>query len=316
MGRAHRARCRGEIGVATLALLAPATARAHPGLPPAPHDLWTSWSFEPVVLLGLVVLAGGYALGVRRLWRRAGRGRGIARWRVRAFAAGVLALVVALVSPLDALGLSLFSGHMVQHLALMLVAAPLLVAGLPERAFLHAIPRPMAHAFGRGWHRLGLRRLGRAVVHPVSVGAMHAAAIWAWHVPRLYDTAIHFERWHAAEHASFLVTAALFWALLDQPGRRARLAALPAMLLVFVTAMQSTVLGALLTLSSHPWYSAHLPFTAAWGLTPLEDQQLAGVLMWVPAGTFYLPALVWVLWRALRGAEAKSPMRAAAAPGT
>ena len=128
-------------------------AHAHPGLPPEPHDLPAAWSWEPTVLLGLALGAWAYRRGVRSLWRRAGRGRGLARRRVVAFAGGMLALFLALVSPLDALGAALFSAHMVQHLLLVLVAAPLLVLGMPQTPLLWALDQPGRRRLGRRWRR-------------------------------------------------------------------------------------------------------------------------------------------------------------------
>src|SRR4051794_15444291 len=133
-------------------LLASARAAlAHPGQPPAPHDLWSAWSLDPLVVVGLVLGAALYARGVRLLWRSAGVGHGVRGWQVAANAAGILSLVVALVSPLDALGQALFAAHMAQHLVLIVVSAPLLVLGAPLLPLLWALPLGWRREIGRGW---------------------------------------------------------------------------------------------------------------------------------------------------------------------
>lgn len=282
----------------------PGAALAHADRPPAPHDLPTAWSAEPLVLLGIGLAAWGYARGVRALWARAGRGRGIRRWQAWAYAGGLFALFVALVSPLDALGEALFSAHMVQHLVLVLVAAPLLVLGAPLLAFLWALPLRGRRSLGRAWRRAPVvRALGHAVSHPASAWLLHAAALWAWHAPPLYDAAVENDTVHALEHASFLLSALPFWWALVHPGRWFRHAPGVAVLFVFTFAMQSGILGALLTLSTELWYAAHRGATAAWGLTPLEDQQIAGAIMWVPGSLAYLVATGILFTEWLRAAE-------------
>ena len=275
-----------------VALCAPAVARAHAGRAPEPHDLWSSWTLEPGVLAALLVGAAAYALGVRALWRRAGHGRGIARWRVASFAAGLLTVVVALVSPLDALSGALFSAHMAQHLLLTMIAPPLLVLGDAGMATLWAVPPRARRAVARAWLRTRWpRALWEALTHPAVAWLLHVAALWTWHVPRLYDLAVRSEAAHALEHASFVLTALLFWwGLVDRRARR-RIGVGPAVLSLFLAAVHGAVFGAAIALASRPWYGAHVRTTAAWGLTPLEDQQLAGLLMWVPAGIVYLVAL-------------------------
>jgi cytochrome c2 len=126
---------------------------------------------------------------------------------------------------------------------------------------------------------------------------LHAAALWAWHVPALYGAAIHSEAIHALEHTCFFVSAGLFWWGITR-GRYGRLGYGAAVLYVFATAMHSGLLGAALTLAPHAWYPAHEATTAAWGLSPLEDQQLAGLIMWVPASVIFVAAGLYyfALW--------------------
>ena len=256
-----------------------------------------TWSFEPAVVSGIALMSWLYVRGVRALWRRAGRGRGVAPWRAGCYAAGMLALAVALISPVDGVSAALFSVHMVQHLLLVMIAAPLLVLGQPHVALLWGLPRSARRSVAHAWRRAPrLRAAWRLASRPAAAWALHTAALWVWHAPRLYEAAVRQEGVHALEHASFLLTALLFWWVLAGHGARRRLGFGAAVLYLFTASMQSVVLGALLALSRQPWYQVHFGTTAPWGLSPLEDQRLAGLIMWVPAGLVYIAALIpWVL---------------------
>lgn len=280
---------------------------AHAGRAPEPHDAWTAWHAEPVVIVGLVVAAWLYLRGVRRIWARAGTGRGVSRWRVRSWLAGLGAVAVALLSPVDAVAQSLFAVHMVQHLLLILVAAPLCVLGEPLVPMLFAFPQRQRAALGGWWRGSGpLAGAWHVLTQPVMAWTLHVAAMIAWHMPRLYDAAARSVPVHVLEHLSFFLTALLFWWVLVDRRRRHRMSAGVAVLYLFTAALSSTLLGAAITLARHPWYTAHWGTTAAWGLTPLEDQQLAGLIMWVPAGLVYLVALAPILVGVLRTGEGGS----------
>jgi putative membrane protein len=288
----------------------PAVAHAHPGSAPEPHDLWHAWSFEPAVLLGLGAALWLYLRGVRALWRRAGRGRGVARWRVASFLGGLACVVLALVSPIDRVAESLFSVHMIQHLLLIMAAPPLLTLGEPVLVCLWALPVGARRSIGRAWRDArALRSIWGVVTIPVVAWLLHAAAVLSWHLPGPYDRALRDPATHVAEHLSFLATALLFWWLLTDRRARRRLGVGGAILYLFTAAMADTLLGATLSLSRRPWYPAHWGTTTAWGLTPLEDQQLAGLLMWVPAGLVYLVALAPLIVRALSGGQRLAPSR-------
>lgn len=247
--------------------------------------LWGWWTWDPLVLLGLALSAWLYARGLRRLWARAGVGQGIRRWEAGAFAAGWLSVFIALVSPLDPLSDVLFSAHMAQHEVLMLVSAPLLVLGRALLAFLWAF---------EGRERIGRRLQSPRVLSawhgltgPLVVWVLHAAALWVWHVPALYEAALRDEAVHAVQHLSFFVTASLFWWALVH-GRFGRIGYGMAVFYVFTTAVHSSILGALLTVARRVWYPLYEARAAQWSLDPLQDQQLAGLLMWVPAGVIFL----------------------------
>jgi putative membrane protein len=188
--------------------------------------------------------------------------------RVFTLVASGIVFAVALSPPLHHASQELFSAHMVQHLLLILIAPALFVLGLPE----FRMPR---------W------------AGPISIVIAHAVALWAWHLPALYDAAIESTFLHLLEHLSFIATALAFWVL--ALGRGGGLDRLQRVGIVFVTALQSSALGALIAFASTPLYRAHLD-TDATGLSPLEDQQLAGAIMWIPPGVVYLCVMLVLLY--------------------
>lgn len=294
-----------RIGVCALALTAvPRAAWAHVGRAPEPHDLWTAWSCTPTVIVGLLLATWLYERGVRALWHAAGVGRGIPRWRVACFAGGIATLAIALLSPIDGVAAALFSVHMIQHMLLVVVAAPLLMLGDPPTAMLWALRVGARRRVGLAWRRW---RLGRAVWHrlrhPLAAWTLHVGALWLWHLPTLYGAALRDERVHVLEHVTFLLTALLFWSVLTDRRPRHRLSVGAGTLYLFAAALQCTMLGALMALAHRAWYVAHYGTTAAWGLTPLEDQQIAGLIMWIPAGMAYLVALIPTVLPALRAPD-------------
>jgi putative membrane protein len=266
-----------------------------------PGQLWRAWNLDPWLLGAIYAVTALYGTGVRRLWRTAGRGRGIRPWRVWAYFGGIAALLLALVSPVDAVGGALFSVHMVQHMLLMVVAAPLLILGRPMLGYLWALPESKRRGLGLWWRRFRPVRWSWSLLsHPVTVLVLHVGALWLWHLPGLYQAALARPGVHHLEHASFFFTAMLFWWALSEAGARGRWPGYGAAILyVFATALQSGALGALLLFAREPWYPAHEAGAAAWGVDLLVDQQLAGALMWIPAGLVYAAAalvlfLTWV----------------------
>jgi putative membrane protein len=284
---------------------------AHPGRPPAPHDLWGAWNLDPVLLLGFLLVAWAYRRG-----RTSGPRRELDGWRARCFAVALVALGVALLSPLDALSGALASAHMVQHLLLVLVAAPLLALSAPSSAILRGSPLAVRRASGRWRRRLGLtHRNLRALRHPAAVWLLHVVTLWFWHAAVPYDAALDNELLHVAEHASFLVTAVLFWQVVIGPRVGDRVPNGVGVLLVFAMAMQSVFLSVLLTFARTPWYSGYAETTTPWGLEPLADQQLAGVIMWIPAGAVYLVAALALLVAWVRATEDQEHRAVPEAPG-
>jgi putative membrane protein len=266
----------------------------HPGAPAAPHDLLGAWSFEYGVVLPLALAGWLYIRGTRALWRSASPGRGVRTREVTAFGLGWLTLVIALVSPVHRLGEALFSAHMVQHELLMALAAPLLVLGRPLVPWVWALPPTWRRRVGRLTSAAPFRKGWDGLTLPGVAWTLHAVAIWSWHLPALFQATLRSETVHALQHASFLGTGLLFWwTVLER--RHGRLGWPGAVIALFTTAVHTGLLGALLTFSNRLWYPLYAPATAAWGLTPLEDQQLAGLIMWIPGGMAYLIAALALL---------------------
>ena len=260
------------------------------------------WVPDPGPLAATVALAGAYVGGVRRLWARAGQGRGVRVGQTWAFAGAVVALLAALASPFDAVADALFSAHMIQHLVLILVAAPLLVLGNVTVALAWAPPLAVRRGVARWWNgAAGTPRVVRGAAHvvatPAAAWVLHAAALVAWHVPALYQAALVHPAAHALEHVSFLATAYLFWWRVAQPAGRRALGDVAAIPYVMSMGVLGAAMGALLTFSRSPWYPLHGAGARAWHTTLLADQQLAGLVMWVPAGLVYLAAALAVAAR-------------------
>ena len=272
---------------------------AHAGRPLEPHDLWTAWNADPLLVGGLVAAAWAYRRGAARR-RRTANGQA---WRDRCFTGALVAVGAALLSPLDALSGALASAHMAQHLLLVLVAAPLLALSAPTTTLLRGSPATVRNASVR-WRRLPSVRAGaRLMRHPAPAFLLPVGALWFWHAAVPYDAAVGNHLVHVVEHATFLVTGVLFWRVIVGAREAERVPPGLGILLVFAMGMQSVFLSALLTFARGPWYSAYAGTTAAWGLDPLADQQLAGVIMWIPAGVVYVGAGLSLLVTWLRATE-------------
>jgi putative membrane protein len=300
------------IPIVALVALAPSVF-AHEAGPADFDELRYWWAFDPGVVVPLALSAVLYAIGVTRL-RRVNT-HAIGAIEISCFVAGWLTLVIALVSPLHPLGSVLFSAHMTQHELLMLVAAPLLVLGRPLIPFLWAFPKTTARRLNRltkirWWHRIW-----RTISAPLVAWSIHAVVLWGWHVPALFDATLESEWVHALQHASFFGSALLFWwAILHGRSRAVGYGA--AVLYMFTTALHSSLLGALLTFAPQVWYPVYNGTTQSWGLTPLEDQQLGGLIMWIPAGLVYIVTGLALFAGWLRESERRAVTSAVSAATT
>ena len=230
------------------------------------------WTPDPLAIGTCLSTSALYAYGVSRLWKSGGIGHGIRRWEAASFVLGQLTLLVALVSPVDRLSDLLFSAHMTQHELIMVVAPPLFVLARPGVAF--------------AWAHAGLGRVSSRIVawtSPLLAVIAHAIVVWLWHIPTWFEAALRSEAVHAVQHFTFFATAMLFWWAVVR-GRYGRLGYGLAVAFVFATAMHTSLLGALLTVAERVWYPLNADRASSVGVDPIEDQQLAGIVMWIPAG--------------------------------
>ncbi len=262
-------------------------------------EWWSLWNLRPEVLAALVLLLSLYMLGTQQLWRNAGRGHGISVRQTWSFAAGISALVLALVSPIDVIAEDLNSVHMIQHMLLIMVAAPLLVFGSTVTAALWALPLNMRRRFGEATLRLRRWRIqGYLLWQPLLMWALFALVLWMLHLPKLYSAALQNRMLHDLQHVAFLVAACLFWRVLLDPINRLRLNAGLAVIYLFTTTLHASALGVFMAFSPRLWYDDYAGTTVMWGVDPIFDQQLAGYIMWMPACLLYAiaAAIVFGIW--------------------
>ena len=274
----------------------PGVALAHgAGAPEASFPgVLLAWSLDPLPLLGIASTAAAWAWAVRRVNRAhpANRVPAVRSWL---FGGGLAAIGVALVSPIEAYEGSLFSVHMVQHMLLELVAAPLLLAGAPITLGLRAATPSVRRAM--------LAVLQSRAVHvlsfPVIAWILFAAVNWGWHFSVLYDDALENQALHYFQHATFLGAALLFWwpAIGADPSPW-RLPHPVRLLYLFLAMPQNSFLGVALMSASTVLYPHYLTNARGWGLSPLDDQALGGVIMWVVGDLAFLAGMmvVVVLW--------------------
>lgn len=255
----------------------------------SPSGLSAAWQWDATVWIGLAILVAWYGWGVYRVWSRAGIDHGVSIRQALAFSGAIGLLVIALVSPLDALADSLFAAHMVQHMLLIFGAAPLFVFSDPGVALTWGLPRTLAQRLARWWNRqpLGLFGLWRGVRRPMVSWALFAGIWTIWHFPALYELALDSRTAHSVEHLTFLGAALLLWWSVARPAQQKRVAYALSSAAMFAALVQGSALGALLTFSIQPLYNSYLQTTAIWGLTPLQDQQFGGLIMWVPSGFIF-----------------------------
>jgi len=274
----------------------PLTVVAYCGLPPSPAEIWTRWRLDPVVLAFLLGWLALHIAGARALSRTPRR---LTRRELALFGSGWLIATLALVSPLCPLSVSLFSARATQHVILTLLAAPLVVAGRPLDAAFAACFDP---------NRNGPQR---ASTYPMRAAAAFTVLLWLWHSPAAYATTFSSTALYWTMHVTLFGSACWLWSTL----LRRESALVGGLLASIASSVQMGLLGALITLSPRPFYAPHFLTTDAWGLTPLQDQQLGGVVMWVPGCTVFLIVATIALGRCLsrgRPAAVRVPSQRAA----
>ncbi|MER8830002.1 cytochrome c oxidase assembly protein [Mesorhizobium sp. M0938] len=247
------------------------------------------WTFDPWIVVPIALAGALYAAGSFRLAQRSNSRQSLIR-SAAAYWLGWIVLAAALVSPLHYLGEHLFTFHMIEHELVMAVSAPLFVLARPIGVLLWGLPRSIRHlvrsamktaVVGKTWNALGTGP-GATILHGV--------AIWVWHAPVLLDATVSDITLHRLQHLSFFITAILFWWVMVWRSDRGF-----ASWHLFLTMLHTSILGALIALAPRAIYVAQTRAADDWGLTPLEDQQLAGIVMWVPGGIIYAGAALTML---------------------
>lgn len=270
--------------LAPAAVLAAGPALAHGG-----HDHgrgMPGWSFGPLVVVPLGLLLLIFLIGQVRLARRSN----VERPRAWLFVAGWAVLALALVSPLHEGGEASFTLHMIEHELIMLVATLLLAASDAGGVLTWGLPAPLRKGLGGSWKQ-PLTKLWRKLTDPIIATAIQGVVMWTWHAPFLFDRALRSDGWHIAQHLSFVLGSLIFWVAMLRPRRGGRLLSAACL---FLTSLIEGALGALMSLSTSPWYSDYAAMKLSGiGLDPVTDQQLAGLVMWVPGGLVHgIAALV------------------------
>lgn len=251
----------------------------------ADHDATHWWTFDPLVWAPALVIGVLYGKGVMLLQSKRHAIRAARPWAIASFCTGMIALFFAMIWPLDALGEISFAAHMAQHMLLMSAAAPLFVFADPAIPLLVGAPGFLRRRL-TALHAL-LRGALRLLLQPRIAFSLHAIVIWVWHAPLPFELALRWPWLHVLEHFSFFGSALLFWIALARLGRRGGEGYGAAALWSLATLMHTGLLGALITFAPRLIY---LSYADSRLLPALQDQQLAGLLMWVPAGLCYLIA--------------------------
>jgi putative membrane protein len=219
---------------------------------------------------------------------------------------------VSLASPVDAIALELFSVHMLQHMLLLVVAAPLLLLGAPVRPLLRGLPLGIRRSVVRAVARnTAFRMLVHWARRPLIAAALYVVGLYAWHVPALYDAALDQPAVHIFEHLWFLGTALIFWSVVIDPVPFRATLPYPARIpfLLIVGAAQNTILGGLLAFSDRLLYAHYATTGAAYGIAPLSDQRLGGAVMWVPGDLIFLAAASLAFYHWLQSEEQAQRLR-------
>src|SRR5688572_1860060 len=261
--------------------------------PAIPLAVLASWRFDVLPTTVLILTGAIYFRGWRRLWHL--HETELPRWRLLCFTAGLTSLWLAEASPIDALSGLLLTAHMVQHLMLTAVAPTLILLGAPVLPLLRGLPsRLVRDGFGPFLTWPALRRGAHGLTHPGVGLSLGAITMWGWHLPGPYQVALQTPFWHGLEHLTFFMGALLFWWSVVRPWPYVphwSAWSIPPTLLL--ADLQNTVVAATLTFSGQVLYPIYDQVPRLGGLSALDDQVIAGVVMWVPGSlVFLVPAIV------------------------
>jgi putative membrane protein len=262
------------------------------------HDQGLGWNLDPVLVVPLLLALLVFAIGWSRLAKRASRPQA----RPGLFLGGWTVLTLSLVSPLHEAGERSFTMHMIEHELIMLVATMLLAASNAGGLMAWGLPRPLRMALGGGW-KSPLQALWRRLTEPITATLCQAVVMWAWHAPILFDRALDSSGWHIFQHACFFLSSLIFWWAMLHPRARSGGYGVSAACLI-VTSLIGGALGALMSFSSSPWYAdyAAMGMTGI-GLGPVDDQRLAGLIMWIPGGLVHAIAALVMFYKWLKDSE-------------
>jgi putative membrane protein len=278
----------------------PTAAFAHGG---HEHAKPPGWELDPIVIVPLLLAVVIFLAGQRQLRQRSN----ITRNRSWLFLGGWLVLTLSLVSPLHTGGERSFTLHMIEHELIMLVATLMLAASHAGGILAWGLPGPVRRALGGRW-KAPLASLWKLLTEPVTATIVQAIVLWTWHAPALFDRALQSDVWHAAQHISFVAASLLFWVAMLEPRRGGYLLSAACL---FLTSLVEGALGALMSLARSPWYSAYADMgLSGIGLDPTTDQQLAGLIMWIPGGVVHGAAALALLYRWLSTSEGNHALRA------
>ncbi len=281
-------------------------------------NYWTEWSFDPGIVAGIVLAGILYWLGRRRL-HDVRRGLPLNRRRIAAFYAGLGVVLIALESPIDSLGEVLFSFHMIQHLLLMMVAAPLILLGDPGVTIVRGIPLSIRRAvLGRGAKQGWLHTLGAwfgKLNQPVPAAIVFLVDLYVWHWDYLWNLTLRNDAVHAVEHLCFLFIALLLWTqVIDQRVLHPRLTYFQRAIYSILVGAAGNLLAMYFVFSSVPLYSYAHEVGRPFGMTALGDQQIAGAIMWVPVLFLFSGAFAIFMYRGLADDASQNDPLPAAAP--
>jgi cytochrome c oxidase assembly factor CtaG len=261
------------------------------------HEHGFGWTLDPVLVVPLLLALMISGVGWLRLSRRASEPP-----RPALFLSGWTVLTLSLVSPLHEAGERSFTMHMIEHELIMLVATLLLAASTAGGVLAWGLPRPLRTALGGSW-KSPLQYLWKRLTEPVTATAVQGAVMWVWHAPILFDRALDSFGWHVFQHACFFLSSLFFWWAMLHPRSRSGGYGVSAACL-FVTSLIGGALGALMSFSSSPWYAdyAAMGMTGI-GLDPVDDQRLAGLVMWIPGGLVHGAAALAMFYKWLKASE-------------
>jgi putative membrane protein len=266
------------------------------------HPIWrallSGWEWRPVILTVLLLMGALYLTGWRRLRTQSRNPRLASRWRLAAYGIGWVTLAIALMSPVDALGSHLFFMHMVQHLLLTMVAAPLLWLGAPFPIGLWGLPPQARDSVARWFAGDSAIRRGLAkVTSPIWAWCFYVAFLVGWHDPTLYSLAQGPAWVHDLEHLTMFGSGLLFWkhAVAAAPRIHGAFPIWARMIYLVATVVPNMATGVVLALSQSPIYPYYQTVPRLWGFTIMQDQQIAGAIMWIPGSMMYILAAVIAL---------------------